>query len=453
MLSRTIFHGQHALNGLLEATDGKFKDELSLIVALKIWQDAATYTRKKGRALSSKVLELSGMISIREKDIETISRKIDFAKETVATKENELSKKEYELLKYTHPVQEENETIDVEHMQNVLAMADEKGNLLEKKQQVFRTMYMNAISPIKLNIDEFQTKLGELGEQLAAEQRQSDRHEVTLESAQQALYDIEKKWGILKSDNLDSFIPPTICPTCKQPTNDAHTHEHIKFEVTNEMNDIEEKIRSILSLIKVDELKVAYMKETIDAIKIKMHSHEKVLEEEEKEWQERSFALQNEVEEARAQYTKLSSTLASDLEKIEYQNSLQQMKSNALAEVTLYKNNLNMAQERFDATKEELESMTQNIKSLKEEQETKRTESATILKVAELFGARGVQTFVLQNAVLALQLVTQSYLDELSDGNLSLQLELDDGDRISRKVSILGPDGAWIERPLSSLSG
>ena len=31
VLSRTIFHGQHALNGLLEATDAKLKDELSLL--------------------------------------------------------------------------------------------------------------------------------------------------------------------------------------------------------------------------------------------------------------------------------------------------------------------------------------------------------------------------------------------------------------------------------------
>jgi hypothetical protein len=73
--------------------------------------------------------------------------------------------------------------------------------------------------------------------------------------------------------------------------------------------------------------------------------------------------------------------------------------------------------------------------------------------LAEHFGARGIQTYVLQNTILALQLVTQSYLDELSDGSLRLQLQLDDGDRISRTASILGPDGSWVDRPLSSLSG
>jgi hypothetical protein len=33
-----MFHGQHSMNGLLEATDAKLKEELSLIVRLALWQ-------------------------------------------------------------------------------------------------------------------------------------------------------------------------------------------------------------------------------------------------------------------------------------------------------------------------------------------------------------------------------------------------------------------------------
>ncbi len=64
-----------------------------------------------------------------------------------------------------------------------------------------------------------------------------------------------------------------------------------------------------------------------------------------------------------------------------------------------------------------------------------------------------MQTFILQNTVKALQLSSQSYLDELSDETLRLQLELDTGDRILRTAAVLTPEGTWIERPLSSLSG
>jgi hypothetical protein len=69
------------------------------------------------------------------------------------------------------------------------------------------------------------------------------------------------------------------------------------------------------------------------------------------------------------------------------------------------------------------------------------------------FGARGVQTFILQKTVKALQISSQSYLDELSDETLRIQLELDTGDRILRTAAVLTPDGSWVERPLSSFSG
>jgi DNA repair exonuclease SbcCD ATPase subunit len=73
--------------------------------------------------------------------------------------------------------------------------------------------------------------------------------------------------------------------------------------------------------------------------------------------------------------------------------------------------------------------------------------------LADAFGARGVQTFVLQNAIEALQTISQTYLDELSDGSQRLELSLDAGDRISRKAMVRSPGGGFVERPLSSLSG
>ena len=86
ILSRTIFHGQHTMNGLLEASDAKLKEELSIIVPLDVWQDGATVARRLGRDLSKLVSELDGMISIREKDFETLKVKYENAEKMAASK-------------------------------------------------------------------------------------------------------------------------------------------------------------------------------------------------------------------------------------------------------------------------------------------------------------------------------------------------------------------------------
>ena len=74
-------------------------------------------------------------------------------------------------------------------------------------------------------------------------------------------------------------------------------------------------------------------------------------------------------------------------------------------------------------------------------------------ELTEAFGNRGIQTFVLQNAVNDLEILTQGYLDDFSDGAQRLQLELDAGDRISRRALVREPDGTFRDRPLATLSG
>ena len=49
-MSITIFHGQHATYRLLEATDSCLKQELSLILPLTVWEQAAQAARSKKRA-------------------------------------------------------------------------------------------------------------------------------------------------------------------------------------------------------------------------------------------------------------------------------------------------------------------------------------------------------------------------------------------------------------------
>lgn len=81
ILARTMFHGQHSLNELLEATDAKLKDEMSLVVPLATWQAAVTASRKKMRDADKRAAELQGMISIRSGDHDLIQRRLARAEE------------------------------------------------------------------------------------------------------------------------------------------------------------------------------------------------------------------------------------------------------------------------------------------------------------------------------------------------------------------------------------
>jgi len=65
--------------------------------------------------------------------------------------------------------------------------------------------------------------------------------------------------------------------------------------------------------------------------------------------------------------------------------------------------------------------------------------------LVNIFGPRGVQTFLLQNAIESLQTISQVYLDQLSDCSQQLELKLDAGDQISRRAMIRGPNGDSTE--------
>lgn len=117
------------------------------------------------------------------------------------------------------------------------------------------------------------------------------------------------------------------------------------------------------------------------------------------------------------------------------------------------KETLRLAQASTDAVQQEFA----KAETVLNELEVRKNEEAKYSKVmsdlSDAFGQRGVQTFVLQNAVDMLQSATQSYLDDFSDGSQRLLLQLDAGDRISCRALVREAQGEYKERPLASLSG
>jgi len=96
---RSMFWDQHQLNGLLESTDSKLKDELSLIVPLAVWQEASALARAKSRILSKEVSEIEGMLSVRTEDFKVISNRLNAAKANLDSANNAFQDREQHLRK------------------------------------------------------------------------------------------------------------------------------------------------------------------------------------------------------------------------------------------------------------------------------------------------------------------------------------------------------------------
>ena len=107
----------------------------------------------------------------------------------------------------------------------------------------------------------------------------------------------------------------------------------------------------------------------------------------------------------------------------------------------------------FEGCLSELGIIEDNIAELEKDRETTTSAAALYASLADTFGPKGIQAFVLRNIVHALQYCSQTYLDELSDGSLQLHMEVGPNDSIIKKAAARNTDGTWRLRPLSSLSG
>jgi DNA repair exonuclease SbcCD ATPase subunit len=88
IVARTMFHGQHSMNGLLEATDAKLKEELSLVVPLALWKQGTTLARARSRNVSKKAAEFGVMVSLRSSsDLEELIKHRDEAKMKAAAQQ------------------------------------------------------------------------------------------------------------------------------------------------------------------------------------------------------------------------------------------------------------------------------------------------------------------------------------------------------------------------------
>jgi DNA repair exonuclease SbcCD ATPase subunit len=459
VLARTMFHGQHALNGLLDATDSKLKDELSLVVPLSFWQNAVSVSRKKGRDAVKRGAELDGMNTVRAEDLAKVQRRLYDAETSLAVKEATYTETETRLgaeldelrVRGSSAPTADGESLDA--IEERLVRATESVEALELRWRSMKQERDTELASSRESLDEASTSLASATARFQSIQREYDSNDIKVSSAKERVHRLEELWEIdLTPGKVEAFAIPATCPTCRRPLSvagDDHSHHDIQ-------ENMQQEIDSALDLLAKAQASLTQIKEELDVADSSRMQAEKrcnlVREENEGKvsyWTKFIDGAESELTNARITQQKASSEFAAEARQMQ-----QSVKVNALdSSLNTERESLRLARIGVD----DIRAFVQSGESLLKDIQLQRDEQTSITTVmaglSDAFGQRGIQTFVMQNAVSLLQSLSQSYLDDLSDGAQGLEMALDAGDRISRRAFVRGGDGEYRERPLSSLSG
>lgn len=458
ILSRTIFHGQHALNELLEATDGKLKDELSLVVPLELWQKAATTARAKSRKAGKKAAELSGMIKLRTEDVEKLDMRKSQAEENAKAKQKQLdmiqSKLEADTLEIQSLAGRANE-VDFNHLESEMEKVSSILQDLDEQCNNLTTQRDSDLDPLHRNFAELNDSLASLMDRCSLHEREVFAATLKRDSEKEKIQQLEQKWSVdLSNGRPDTFVTPDTCPTCLQPVghySEGEGHSHSDLQKIGE-----KEIDYVLGVLDAVERELEMATKELESCNQSRLSQEKRKRELEEDigqatlsWSKELGRIEAERESTRNEYARLSEQVSIVARKAQFDAK----RDAAQASINAGKAAVDFANEIWIELEEQLKDSRDRLDALNMELEEQTQVGRTMTDLGECFGQRGVQTFVLQNVVEALQVISQTYLDDLSEGAQKIELSLDAGDRISRRAFVIGSDGEYKERPLSTLSG
>jgi len=449
ILARTAFHGQHNINGLLEATDVKFKDELAYIVPLELWQQAASRSRTKSRELSKDEAKLKGMIALREEDLQELRIRRDHSREKVEKRRSIY--KEKELLVEKEP-KIDSDAIDISSIQTQLRDLEEKLSNLNRELEQQKQDRIKEEHNIKIDVEHQTQLVAELTASLASAQRKVDQSLFRVEAADAVCKNLKTKWNVSFSSEKPRKFEFDRCPTCLQPLSGngmGHSHNALQEILDKEIDD------ALIETLKANEEKeevarlrteAAFVLKTTEAQLKEMSDHLKNTAE---KWNIKMSETELLIQYVSENQRNHSSRLSESISILNQDARTEAIKQGLKSEKELLK----AAEGYFKRSEDDVMKAKESLADMQSKAEHQRTSSATLSRLSEVFGAKGIQTFVLQYTIDALEAISQEYLDELSDGSLRLSLNLDDSDRVLRRASVRLPCGNYTERSLSSLSG
>lgn len=485
ILSRTMFHGQHGMNDLLEATDAKLKDELSLVIRLSVWQQAVIHCRKKGREAGKQVSEFDGKVAIRLMDLSKLQTNLDNAKFVYKSQKARLAETKDRLRNDIDTLSQiaSKRLLNAGNFEEDISDERSAVQLLETERATFGESNDVALAAFRAELDVAAADL------LRGERECHDREQIVNDAkvhvnvVKERVVNFQNIWKVdLLSSNsfaesrpLDSLVLPEHCPTCHQNLSvlDDHSHsvdgsrESMTLTLQNDANSLLfdmqgaqaawDKAREVVQLVRGSH------QQTIDKIamiqtRLEEHRHnaDRVFQDLEIRIKE-ATALEHEAWAA----SYVAAMASENKYQLEVQTQIQSIESTIASEESFYDRSV----QTVDRVYSEWQECNECVAEMQKER-TMHEQSALLMgELVDAFGPRGIQTFVLRGAVLALESSTQYYLDELSDGSQQLQLNLETGDRISRRAFVRSgsnsrsnknenvTNNGFKERPLATLSG
>jgi DNA repair exonuclease SbcCD ATPase subunit len=456
ILSRAAFHGQHSINDLLEATDARLKEELSLIVPLDIWQEASSIARARARDAKKRSDELEGMKRLRTMDAQELSKKVETAKDSMELRQNILQESEMMMNTLLIEIEKSDQNREGWNSDEIQFQLETIANDIQTLTALYQSKMKERdieMTPLEKKLNDANAVIDSLRMRNSKEQMKVSTATVALDSAKTGIRRLEGKWSLDLSDGIPRVLkPPEECPTCHQPLTGSrvgHDHRNIEQTIKNEIeqafeerNLAEEKLNEALfqssecaTLLLAGEKSREEILSKINAASLKWKSE---LRDAEGEIQTKRD-LQNEWTTQLSSFVKESQLIA--------QNDA------AKASYDMEKLAFEHAKDTFQRLEDELTSASALLKQIDLDKENEEIERRLLSEVAERCGQKGVQAFVLQNVVDALEQTAQTYLDHLSDGGQRLELSIEAGEKITRNAYVRGPDGDFRQRPLSTLSG
>jgi DNA repair exonuclease SbcCD ATPase subunit len=463
ILARTMFHGQHALNDLLDATDTKLKDELSLVVPLAVWQEALVHSRQKVRVTSKRLAELDGMILVRSEDVSKYKMRLDDAVLMYESQLQMYEETKSRLNKATslHSVAADLGDAPSFHNYTLTELeeaARKAGIEIVNTEKVLESTLLlrdSEIGDLECRVDSVQAQLSLLDLKLRQLEQEVSAASVKDALAKERVSNLQDMWKLdLTSGMPSSFHLPQICPTCQQPILILSDEDRLALDSleatvrcdlensvskSSEAHSRLENVRESLNLATDSRLAlIANLTET-----------QSILSEKQEHWRDTMLPMEKQLQEARKEQQILSSYLTNAAKKMDNQFKVQSLES----AVASAKQALEFAATKMDCARIEWNDAAEVVTALNVERESLSHTLRLLNDLCDGFGPRGIQSFIMQDALSMLESSAQAYLDELSDGAQRLELALDSGDCIARRAYVRGSNGVWKERPLSSLSG
>ena len=392
VLNKCVFFNQHMSNDLLSCTGGAFIESMGFLVGLKEFGDCRRRAGEESRELKRRREGMEKIRDVRLDDLLKLRRKVEEGKQK-ASAANLAPLPSGETL---------------EESSNAEAYAEvEKWNA---------------------KVQEFQLEIENDAELAACRKdvkitRGTLRNITTkLEVCRSALASAKKRLSRANAHDDES------CPTCGQNLAGEEEKNRVALVQSQSASEVERLELHASELRKLGNSTAS----RLDAFVLKQQSierrHESTLS-----------SARSSLKSAKAQYEAFLSSASSRRRQLDLRES-------QLREIEYAKRALTEDLEKVDSLEKESFALNETLQHLLREEEAY---SAT----EKIFSPRGVQTFVLNEALEELNYLTSQYLEELSGDTLRLKMSISESGTLARLVDARMDHGEWSRRTLATLSG